>query len=189
MQHLSQIFSSPARLKMLRLFVFNPDTSFTPSDVTIRTKLSREAVRRELADLQSARFLRKKGERTTARYQLNPRFEHREALSTFIRETTSVQPAHILSMLKRAGSLRLVVLSGLFSGIIEPQIDLLIVGDNLNERTLAASVHSLEADLGREIRYAFFPTADFRYRMGVYDRLLRDVFDYPHRLLVDKIGL
>ena len=48
---------------------------------------------------------------------------------------------------------------------------------------------SLEAELGREIRYASFATEDFRYRTGVYDRLLRDVFDYPHRLLIDKIGL
>ena len=50
-------------------------------------------------------------------------------------------------------------------------------------------MHALEAELGREIRYAFFTTPDFRYRLGVYDRLLRDVFDYPHRVLLDKIGL
>ena len=72
---------------------------------------------------------------------------------------------------------------------LETQIDLLIVGDHLEERVLARIVHSLEAELGREIRYASFATEDFRYRLGVYDRLLRDVFDYPHRLLIDKIGL
>ena len=92
-------------------------------------------------------------------------------------------------MLRRAGTLRLVALSGLFTGILEPQVDMLIVGDNLDERLLALAVRSLEAELGREIRYASFATADFRYRLGVYDRLLRDVFDYPHRLLIDKIGL
>ena len=100
-----------------------------------------------------------------------------------------MRPQKIIAALKRAGALRLVALSGHFTGILEPQIDLLVVGDHLEDRTLASSVRSLEAELGREIRYASFATADFRYRLGVYDRLLRDVFDYPHRLLIDKIGL
>jgi hypothetical protein len=91
--------------------------------------------------------------------------------------------------LKRAGALRLVVLSGLFTGMAESQVDLVVVGDTIDERALSRTIQGLEAELGREIRYASFPTKDFRYRMGVYDRLLRDVFDYPHRLLVDKIGL
>lgn len=189
MEPLAKLFGSPARLKILRLFMFNQDASFSVDEIIRRTKLSKEAVRRELVDLSSAWFLRKKGTHTNARYQVNPRFKHREALDMFIRETTVLSSKHIVALLRKAGALRLVVLTGLFTGILEPQIDLLVVGDHLNERVLASAVHSLEADLGREIRYSFFDTADFRYRLGVYDRLLRDIFDYPHRVLVDKIGL
>jgi DNA-binding transcriptional ArsR family regulator len=189
MEPLAKIFGSPARLKLLRLFLFNQNVSFTLSSIATRAKLTPAIVRHELSDLLAAGLIRKKGVRTGARYQLNPRFEHLTALDTFIRETTSVRPQDILLALRRAGTLRLVVLSGFFTGMIEPQIDLLIAGDHLEERTLATVVRGLEAELGREIRYASFPTADFRYRKGVYDRLLRDVFDYPHRILLDKIGL
>ena len=185
----AKLFGSAARLKTLRLFIFNKDASFTLAEVATRTKLSKGVVRRDLTDLLAAGLLRKKGTTTPTRYQTNPRFEHLDALNTFVRETTSVRPQDMLKALKRAGVLRLVALSGLFTGILEAQIDLLVVGDTLDERVLANAVHSLEAELGREIRYASFPTADFRYRLGVYDRLLRDVFDYPHRLLIDKIGL
>jgi hypothetical protein len=94
----------------------------------------------------------------------------------------------MVELLKRSGTLRLVALSGFFTGSHEAQVDLLVVGDNLEERSLATAVRALEAELGREIRYASFSTPDFRYRLGIYDRLLRDIFDYPHRLLVDKIG-
>jgi len=189
MEPLAKIFGSPARLKMLRLFMFNQNAGFTLADIATRSKLTPDAVKYELSDLVAAGLIRKKGARAAARYQVNSRFEHLEELDTFIRETTSVRPQDILAALKRAGAVRLVVLSGLFTGMIEPQIDLLIAGDHLEERTLASAVRSLEAELGREIRYASFPTADFRYRRGVYDRLLRDVFDYPHRILLDKIGL
>ncbi len=189
MEPLAKLFGSGARLKTLRLFMFNKDAAFTAAEVASRTKLSKEIARHEVAELLAAGLVRKKGTQVPAQYQTNPRFEHLDALNMFIRETTSVRPQDMLKALKRAGTLRLVALSGLFTGILEAQIDLLVVGDTLDERVLANAVHSLEAELGREIRYASFPTADFRYRFGVYDRLLRDVFDYPHRILVDKIGL
>ena len=189
MEPLAKLFGSPARLKIIRLFVFNQDDSFTSAEVSERIKLSKEITRRELKDICLSGLLRKKGSSASSKYQVNQRFEYLMALNVFIRETTSVRPRIIIGMLRRAGNLQLVVLSGFFTGAIESQIDLLIVGDHLEERTLARFVHSLEAELGREIRYASFATEDFRYRNGVYDRLLRDVFDYPHRLLLDKIGL
>ena len=189
MEHLARIFGSLARLKTLRLFVFNRDIAFTILEVATRTKLSKDIARREVTELLSAGLVRKSGENVHTRYQTNPRFEHLNELDTFIRNTTNVRPKSMVAALRRAGALKLVVLSGLFMGVLESQIDILIVGDNLNERILAVVVRSLEAELGREIRYASFTTEDFRYRYGVYDRLLRDVFDYPHRLLIDKIGL
>jgi hypothetical protein len=189
MEPLAKIFGSPARLKVLRLFLFNQNASLSLDEITGRAKLTPVAAKRELVDLVAAGLLRKKGARAAARYLVNPRFEHLAAFDTFIRDTTNVRPQDILSALKRAGTIRLVVLSGFFTSMTEPQADLLVVGDNIEERTLATAIHSLEAELGREIRYATFATADFKYRQGVYDRLLRDVFDYPHRILLDKIGL
>jgi len=189
MERLSKLFGSPARLKVLRLFVFNQDTLFPLANIAERTKLSKDVVRHEVADLIAAGLLVKKSSRGAVGYKVNARFEHLTALNAFIRETTSVRPQKMVAALKRAGTLRLVALSGHFTSVLETQVDLLVVGDNLEERVLTHVVSSLEAELGREIRYASFATEDFRYRLGVYDRLLRDVFDYPHRLLIDKIGL
>ena len=189
MEPLVKIFGSPARLKTVRLFVFNQDAAFTLDEVAARLKLSKDVARRELAELLASGLLRKKGERISAQYQVNPRFEYLEALDTFIRDTTNVRPRIIIATLRKVGTLQLVVLSGFFTDVLESQIDLLIVGDRLDERAIARAVHSLEAELGREIRYASFATEDFRYRFGVYDRLLRDIFDYPHHRLINKLGL
>jgi len=189
MEPLTKIFGSMSRLKMLRLFIFNQSDKFAFDDITKRTKLGDAVAHKELAELVVAGFLRKTGMRSKARYKVNNRFKHLEALDAFIRDTTRVRPKDMLKELRRVGTLRLVALSGLFEGIAESQIDLLVVGDHIDDRTLSVVVHSLEAELGREIRYASFSTPDFRYRLGIYDRLVRDVLDYPHRLLIDKIGL
>lgn len=189
MDPLARLFGSPARLKLLRLFLFNDDSAFSSADVAFRTRTPKDVARKELAVLLAADIVRKKTGKGAATYTAHKRFEHYDALKIFLRTTTNLSDTYIITALKKAGSLRIVALSGLFSGAIESKVDLLIVGDKLEERPLTTAIRSLEAELGRELRYACFSTEQFRYRLGVYDRLLRDVFDYPHRTILDKLGL
>lgn len=186
---LAKLFGSSARVKLLRLFLFNEQESFTVVDAAFRAKVSKEAARKEIRLLTDAKILRKRALKGAAQFASNNRFQHYEALRTFLRTSTGVTDENITNALRRAGTLRLIALSGLFTGVPEPGVDILIVGDKLDERSLNAAVHVLEAELGRELRYASFTTEDFRYRIGVYDRLLRDIFDYPHRTIFDKIGM
>ena len=189
MDPLARLFSSSARLKLLRLFLFNDDSAFLASDISFRTTVPPDSVRKELRVLLAAGVVKKKSIKEGTGYIANKRFEHYIALQTFLRTSTILSDADMIASLKKAGALRLVALSGLFSGAIETKVDLLIVGDKLDEKQLDKAVHMLEAELGRELRFASFSTEDFRYRVGVYDRLLRDIFDYPHRTILDKIGL
>lgn len=189
MDQLSRLFGSYPRLKLLRLFLFNDGLTLTAAEAAFRTKTPKDAARRELTALAAAGIVRKRAGKGGALYSPNPRFPHFEALQEFMRATTTVNDANVLAALKRAGTLRFVVLSGIFTGVVESKVDLLIVGDRLDEKALDASVHKLEAELGRELRFSAFTTQDFRYRLGVYDRLIRDVLDFPHRTLVDKLGL
>lgn len=189
MDPLAKLFGSPTRLKLLRLFLFNDDLSFTMAEAAFRTKTANDAARRELNALASMDVIRKKSGKGGVQYSANKRFPYFEALQSFIRSTTNLSDSSMVSSLKRSGNLRLVVLSGLFTGAIETKVDLLVVGDKLDDRPLESSIRAIEAELGRELRFASFTTEDFKYRRGVYDRLLRDIFDFPHRILLDRIGV
>ncbi len=189
MEPLARLFNSPARLKLLRLFLFNDDLSFTLPEAAFRINMPKESVRKEFKVLLAAGIIRKRAGKGIASYTANQRFRYYEALQEFVRATTNLTDVSILRLLKKAGNLRLVALSGLFTGVFETKIDLLIVGDRLEDKYLKKAVRELEAELGRELRYAIFTLADFRYRVGVYDRLVRDLFDYPHRTILDKIGV
>lgn len=189
MDPLARLFSSSARLKLLRLFLFNDDSAFTVVDAAFRVSVPKDSVRKELNILMAAKVIRKRAGKEGVVYAANKRFTHYQALQAFMRATTDVNDTGIINLLKRAGNLRLVALSGLFTGAIETRADILVVGDKIDDRKLEKAVHQLEAELGRELRYASFTLQDFRYRVGVYDRLVRDIFDYPHRLIYDKIGL
>ena len=189
MDPLARLFGSAARIKLLRLFLFNDDMAFPAADAAFRARLNKDATRKELTQLVAAGILRKKAGKGPVSYTADKRFAHYDALKVFLRTTTDVSDASIIASLKKAGTIRLVVLSGLFTGAIESKVDVLIVGDRMEDKPLATAIHSLEAELGREIRFACFSSEQFKYRLGVYDRLLRDVFDYPNRVIIDKIGL
>lgn len=189
MDPLAKLFGSTARVKLLRLFLFNEGDSYTSAVAAARAKLSKDAARKEINSLVAMKLLKKKAGKGSSSFIANPKFQHYDALKTFLRTTTGIDDENISQTLKKAGALRLVALSGLFTGVPESKIDILIVGDRMDERVLSSIIHTLEAELGRELRYASFTTEDFRYRVGVYDRLVRDVLDYPHRLVLDRIGM
>ena len=193
MESLSRLFGNPVRLKLLRLFLFNDDSFYSAADAAFRTKASKDATKKELSVLIHSDVIRKKqGKKSEGQgmgYVANKKFPHHLALQLFLRDTTDLNDADILATLRRAGTLRVVALSGIFTSAIETKVDLIVVGDKLEEKQLANAVHTLEAELGRELRYAYFTTEEFKYRVGVYDRLVRDVFDYPHRTILDRIGL
>ena len=84
--------------------------------------------------------------------------------------------------------MKLVIVAGVFIQNLESRLDLLIAGDNLKRHVVEHVVKGLEAEIGKELTYAAFDMQELQYRVGMYDRLLRDVMESPHRTLLDKVG-
>lgn len=205
MKILGKLFGSPAMVKLLRLFIFNPDHTFTNKEAAARAKITMDTLRLEISIMKQMGFIKKKiayrqttigkGKKKTVKkkkvsaWTLNDKFPYIESLQTFLVNATPVKNKDIPKRLSIAGILKLIVLSGVFIQNWDSRLDILIVGNNIRKSQLETAIKSIEAELGRELRYAVFETQEFKYRMGVYDRLLRDVFDYPHEIILDKIGI
>ena len=50
-------------------------------------------------------------------------------------------------------------------------------------------IKNLEAEIGKELRYVYFSTEDFKYRLSMCDKLMRDILDYPHKKVLNKLGI
>ena len=70
----------------------------------------------------------KKDDRSVTGFVANKKYQHFFALQTFLRESTDVSDVSILTTLRKAGTLRVVALSGMFTGAVETKVDLLVVG-------------------------------------------------------------
>lgn len=181
----ASIFGGEAKVKIMRLFIFNPGAIFTSKTVSEKVQSASKVVRRELLSLNKAGLIHKRAKG----YVLNDDYEYLPAIEHFLIEASPVTEKEIIRRLSKAGNMRLILTSGVFKHDPEARVDLLVVGDKIKERKLLSAITSLEAQLGRELRYAAFETIDFKYRLGVYDRLIREILDYPHRKLIDKVGI
>ncbi len=196
---LSILFGSTARVKLLRFFLFNPSKEFTFDDMSRRARLVRRTARTEIAALEKAGVitrrtlyveqLGKQKKMKVLGYGLNKKFQELQALQTFLFETAPIDGRNLLSHLRKAGPLDFVAVAGVFVREFEQQLDVLIAMKKVSQSKIETAIRAIEAEIGIEIRYALMSSEDLLYRVGMNDRLTRDVFDYKHQILVDKIGV
>jgi DNA-binding Lrp family transcriptional regulator len=185
------------RAKILRLLVLNDRERFFAADLAKRSGLSVPALLKELNALEMMGIAVKiNGEGSNAAqrkknttYAFNEKGKYANALSAFVHAVTPETFNDVERALRGAGKMNAIVLSGVFIGDMRRPADLLLVADSVNEKRLEKVLRGFEPKYGREIRYTIFSTPEFRYRMTINDKLVRDTLDYPHRLLLNKNNL
>lgn len=193
------LFGSQARVKLLRFFLFNPSKEFTFDDISRRARLVRRTARTEMNALERAGVIKKKqiyvedeakGKKVRVQgYSVNNNFPDLQSLQTFLFETAPINGKTVLKHLRNAGPLEFVCIAGIFLRDFERRLDIMVTMKKLPEAKVENAIRALEAELGIEIRFAAFNSDDLIYRVGMYDKLIRDVFDYPHEILIDRIAI
>ncbi|MFA5652302.1 MAG: hypothetical protein WC933_02975 [Candidatus Paceibacterota bacterium] len=205
MDMLGTIFGSEARVKIMRLFLFNPEEIFDLDMISDKSKVSHDTAKKEISILEKAKLIKNKSFRKLLKrkinrkikevkvsskgFYLNQDFSYITALKQLLIKTKTLEGGEIVRRLSRAGKLKLVIVAGVFTQDKDSRVDMFVVGNNINKSSLSNVIKSIEAELGRELTYVFFETQDYQYRLGMYDKLVRDVLDYPHQVLLDKISI
>jgi len=160
----------------------------------------RRTARTEITALEKAGVIKKKqiyvpkeeGSDAKVRadgYALNKKFTELQALQTFLFETAPINGKTVLTHLRKIGPIDFVCVAGVFVKDFEQRLDILVAMKKLPEGKVENAIRGLEAELGIEIRFAAFTSDDLIYRVGMYDKLIRDVFDYPHEVILDRIAI
>lgn len=185
MKSVSHIFGGEAKVKIMRLFIFNPNLTFSNAEVAHRTKERSNIARRELNTLAKAGLIKKRGKN----YGLNQSYVYLPAVENFLVDATPLSDKEIVKRLSKVGSIKLVLVSGVFLHDKDARVDILVVGDHIKQGMLETAMSYIESQLGKEIRFAAFETPDFQYRLGIYDKLVRDILEYSHRKVLNKLGI
>lgn len=181
MEILGKILGTPSRVKMMRLFISNRGKVFTTKEVVKRSRINQDSARKELHLLSSVSFIKKKGDG----WSFNPLFKYGEEFENLLLGLDNLDNQSIINNFKKAGRIKLIIVSGVFIKNDDSRVDLLVVGDKIRRGRIEEEIRKIEAEMGRELIYAIFETKEFLYRLNMYDKLVRDIVDYPHEVVFE----
>lgn len=205
MDTLGKLFSSVPLVKVMKLFLMNPDTGFEAKEVASRAQIKDSSAKTELNLLKSAGMVKKKTfvkevevktkkgkiiqKKKVDGWFLDKDFKYNDPLHSLLIGSDRIDRGELIKRLKPAGKIKLLVIAGVFIKDPESRADLLIVGDNLKMKTLGNILKTLEAEIGKELNYAVFTTEEFKYRSNMYDKLVCDIFEFAHEELIKSPDL
>lgn len=207
MDILGKLFGSIVRVKLLRVFLFNPGNVYDSETLAKRTQSQLVLVKKELALLMKIGFLKervfvkeyerkiKKGKKVVVEslkkkavgFTFNTAFDYAETLKKVLLDFQFLDKNAIADRFKKAGRVKFFAVAGVFLNNEDSRVDLIIVGDILNKSFIESEVKKLEAEIGKDLVYAMFETQDFLYRVQMYDKFVRDILDFPHERLIEKM--
>ncbi len=188
---IEQLFGSKTRVKLLQLFYSNPNRSFYVREITRKIDEQINSVRRELSNLLSIGIIKSETNNNRLYYEVDQKFEHFAPLAQIFGNSAAVALTTTKDdkdTLKQLGNVELALLTGQFTRDESSGVDLLIVGD-INPTQLHNFVGELEAQEGKELRYAVMTLSDFTYRNQIKDRFLATIMQAKVQPLIDKHNL
>lgn len=173
---LEALIPSKARVKLLTLFLLNPESEFYIREIVRMTGENINGVRRELANLESFGLLigRRRGNQHC--FTVNRDFFLYTDLQQLVLKTEGVVRV-IRENLSSLQNIECMFIYGSFArGTAggRSDIDLFIVGD-VNEEVLIPLVHTGERAINREINYTLMRGSEFARRKETGDPFVKNV--------------
>ncbi|MCK9581940.1 MAG: nucleotidyltransferase domain-containing protein [Methanoregula sp.] len=174
---LEALISSKTRVNLLTLFLLNPGSEFYIREIVRRTGDNINAVRRELANLESFGLITGQKKGNLQYYSVNTGHFLYADLQKIVLKTEG-----IFAILKDAlyhEEISCMFVYGSFAkGIAgeKSDIDLFIVG-SVDEDRLIPAIHSCEQNCGREINYTLMTAAEFEERKSSRDPFVKNIMN------------
>ena len=188
---IDSLFGSKTRVKLLHLFLNNPEKSFYVREINRMIDEQINSVRRELANMVSVGIVQQDAIDNKLYYSVNEDYPYIKPLAAIFSDKNTeggMGAASSVSWkdsLGRMRGLRLAIISGKLVVGSSSAVDLLLVGDDMSAVTIKNLVKKIEKDRKIEINYAVISYDDFYYRMSVKDRFIMDIIRNKHSVLVD----
>jgi hypothetical protein len=164
----------------------NKGQEFFIRELTRKLNEQINSVRRELDNLKKLGLLRTRTKNRKKYYYVNKDFIILEELRSIISKALSSEKA-ISKEIEKMGDVKLLVLSGQFTGKEDENIDMLLVGIVDRERFSRYLADEIKTE--KPVRFTIMNEDDYRYRIGLKDKFILDLTQNPeNQILIDKFS-
>ncbi len=184
---LEKLFHSKAEVRLLRLFLNNPEDQYLASEVVEKSKIGLSLIKKEIRNLSDIKFLIAKKKSGKVYYSVNQGFIFFDELKKLIFKASPTSSERILAQVLKLGQIRLVVISGTLINSEKGRVDILIVGEHINKNRLKNFLSVAESEIGKSLNYVCMSADEYRYRKSMFDKFVIDILEGPHKILIDKL--
>jgi hypothetical protein len=184
MAGLKDFMISKTRVKLIEFLFLNADEMYYVREVSRKTKLEINAVRRELEKMMNSGMLKNEQRANRLYYRLNKRYLFYKEMQTMVAKTTGLGKK-IIKNKRKLGTVEFVMFSSRFVEGAKPrqdELDVLVIG-NIVLPELQELVKKEESRLERELNYAVFSAEEFEFRKTRRDPFVMEVL-YGTRVMV-----
>lgn len=196
---LEHFFGSATRVKILQIFFRSPERAFYVRELSRLIDTQLNGVRREIANLEMLGLLEhvaaseaqatELGTERSKYYQLKTDSLLFPELKALLLKAELLEEQALIEAIKnRGGVIKLLILTGSFTGAPDSETDLLLVGE-CKPLVMAKLIRDYEEDLGRPIRYTIMDEKEFKDRREIGDKFIYGVFESRHITAVDQLHL
>ncbi len=185
---LESIFISKVRLKVLRYFLFNPETEIHLRGAVREFQEEINAVRRELTRLEAAKIIRVESKGNRKYFQLNGEHPFVSELLSIFHKSYGLG-ASLIEHTKKMGDVEYAFLTPAFTKNVyygNQVVDLVIVG-NIDLRVLEDLVQKNQQELNKEIHYMVLKSSEFQLRKRRKDQFINDLMVQDLVMLIGNI--
>lgn len=193
---LETLFDSPVKVRLLKLFLRNPDIFFREKEISQKIQVTKRLVTRQLKRLFGIGFIKK---RTLAKkkknmkagiyFSVNQEFNFYHELRSLVLKSSPASKDKMLKRILKLGRIKLLLLGGIFLNTENSRVDIFIVGDLINQRKINQFFRDLESEIGKEIKFAVMNTKEFYYRFHMFDRFVHDILEKPNEKMINKLRI
>ena len=186
------LFGSKTRVKLLYLFMNNPERTFYVREITRKIDEQINSVRRELSNMLNIGIIKSDSKDNKIFYGVNKSyifysplrkiFTNKE-LSAKKEDENTVWAKQFFAI----GDVKLVIFAGKLVNGFDCDIDLFVVGE-VSKVKLRNLVHFIEDSLGitkDTLNYMTMTYDDFYYRKSIGDENVTKILDAKHSIVVD----
>lgn len=186
------LFGSKTRVKLLHLFLNNPNRAFYVREITRKIDEQINSVRRELANMLSIGIIKSENSNNRLYYEINQDYPHYEPLRQIFSDTAD-GPAAVAAKvdandwskrLKPLGDVRVMIFSGSLVKDSTSEVDVLIAGD-INKTQAKKFIKELEEEENRSLNFVIMSYQDFYYRLSIRDRFVVAITTGKHTVIAD----
>ena len=187
METLHGLVESRNKTLLIGFLLMAPQRSFTARELAKRLRMSVSTITRELNNLVRHGMAKTFSKQRQTYYIIQPKHRLLADIKPSLEKHQRKYEDELFAAIRKLGHIRAAFLSGIFTGHPELPVDILLVGKaNLNR--LQKFLDSAKRLMGNEINYSIMSESEFRLRRDTFDRFIKDIFDYPNLVVVDRMA-